>query len=688
MRTTLIPLTPPLRIIKARHPFPISFPDSLLGSSSNFRPELTDDAAALVHLLDECQSPRSLPSLRDLHSRLLDRSLASHPSVQIKLMRAYAACGDPARARRVFDGASAKTTIFFNVMIRSYVTHGLHREALLLFSQMARLYRVKADHYTFPCALKACSDSENLQGGLQIHGAVAKLGLDANLFVGNTLISLYSKCGCSDDAFRLFGEMSHRDVVSWNAMIAGYAQNGQFERAIEACKEMVAVGRPKPDAGTMASILPAMLNTERTNVVFVRKMFDEMPRKGLVSWNAMIAIYANNSMAAEAMNLFLLMEKEGVEPDAVTFASVLPSCGETSALAVGVRIHEFIKRKRMCPNLVLENALMDMYANCGCLKTSREVFDGMKGRDVVSWTSIIAAYGIHGNGREAISLFEQMQESGLKPDHIAFVSVLAACSHAGLLDEGRYYFKCMTDQYQMVPRIEHFACMVDLLGRAGCIEEAYDFIRQMSIEPNERVWGALLGACRVHSNMSIGLVAADNLLRLVPDQAGYYVLLSNIYARAGKWEDVMSVRSIMVSKGIKKIPGCSNVELRDRVHTFHVGDRSHPQSKDIYAKLDVLMGRMKELGYVAETEAALHDVEEEDKEGHLSMHSEKLAIAFALINTGPEIPIRITMNLRMCGDCHHAARFISSITGREIILRDTNRFHHFENGICSCSDYW
>jgi pentatricopeptide repeat protein len=307
---------------------------------------------------------------------------------------------------------------------------------------------------------------------------------------------------------------------------------------------------------------------------------------------------------------------------------------------------------------------------------------------VVSWTSIISAYGTRGHGTEAVNLFEDMQGQGLEPDSIAFVAVLAACSHAGLLEAGKRYFDCMTSRYRITPGVEHYTCMVDLLGRAGSISEAYDFIMAMPIEPNERVWGALLGACRIHSNMDIGLLAADSLFRLVPKQSGYYVLLSNIYARAGRWADVNSVRSVMASKGIKKLRGGSNVEIGDQVHTFHVGDRSHPQSEMIYEKLDELLGRIRGMGYNPEVEGALHDVEEEDKEGHLSVHSEKLAIAFVLINTSPGTPIRITLNLRTCSDCHHAAKLISKITDREIILKDINRFHHIVQGVCSCGDYW
>lgn len=646
--------------------------------------QISDEA--LLRFVDEC---RNLLALQSLHAEVVGRRhLASDPSVAVKLMRAYAACGDTARARGVFDESSERNVVFFNVMIRSYVAHGRYADALLVFSDMERFHGVKPDNYTYPCVLKACSCSEKLSGGVQIHGAVTKLGLDSNLFVGNALITMYAMCGSCSDAQQVFDRMPKRDVVSWNAIISGCAQRGLDEQALQICREMVLSQRLRVDAGTMASISLAMLNAKPKDIVFVRSMFDELKGRNLISWNAMIAIYVKNSMAAEAIELYREMEREGMEPDEVTIASVLPACRDLMDLALGKQLHELINQKNTRPNMTLENALMDMYATCGCLKEAREVFSTMRRRDVASWTTIISAYGMHGHGREAVALFEQMLELGLEPDHIAYVSVLSACSYSGLLDAGKHYFNCMTNLYNLVPRMEHYVCMVDLLGRAGKVDEAYDFVRQMPMEPNERVWGALLGACRVHSNMSVGLVAADHLFRLVPKQAGYYVLLSNIYARAGRWKDVALVRSIMISKGIKKIPGCSNVELGNKVHTFYMGDRSHSQSKEIYAELDVLMRRLKEAGYYAEVETALHDVEEEDKEGHLLVHSEKLAIVFALINSCPERPIRITMNLRMCGDCHLAAKLITRITTREIILKDTNRFHHFQCGSCSCGDYW
>ncbi|KAK0598307.1 hypothetical protein LWI29_033567 [Acer saccharum] len=294
-----------------------------------------------------------------------------------------------------------------------------------------------------------CGSVSKFVGWLQIHGAVVKVGLDSNLFIGNGLVSMYGKCGCLVEARRVLDEMPSRDVVSWNSMVAGYAQSGRFDDALE------------------VSLLPAVTNTSSENVSYVKEMFLKLDKKNLVSWNVMIAAYVNSSKPTEAVDLYSQMDMQGIEPDAISFASVLPACGDLSALLLGRQIHQYVERKKPRPNLLLENALIDMYAKCGSLAEARAVFDGMQFRDIVSWTSMISAYGMGGKGCDAVALFSKMQNSGLCPDSIAFVSVLSACSHSGLLEEGRYNFKLMTEQYKIIPRIEHFACLVDLLGRAG-----------------------------------------------------------------------------------------------------------------------------------------------------------------------------------------------------------------------------
>ncbi|CAH1442308.1 unnamed protein product [Lactuca virosa] len=645
---------------------------------------ITEDLC--IKILDKCPD---IKQLKKIHCRLIiDGNLVSASHIALKLMKAYSECRQIAVTRQLFDEFPQKDVVFFNVMIRSYVNNEFYEKALRMYRSMFK-FNINPDHFTVPQVLKACSVSENLWVGLQTHVAVLKKGLHSNLYVGNGLITMYGKCNQLLEGRQVFDEMPSRDIVSWNAMVAAYAQNRMFEDALEICKTMMQCSTSKPNAGTMASLSPALTtSTSSTNVMFMKEMFMNHARESLISWNVMIAVYVNNSMPKDAVNLYQQMENYGIDPDSITVASILPACGDLSALLLGRKIHSYVKTKRLLPNLIVENALIDMYAKCGSLNEARKVFDEMPTRDVVSWTSMVSAYGMTGDGETAITVFSNMQNSGIAPDSISFVPVLSACSHSGLLNQGKHFFKLMTEEYNIIPRLEHLACMVDLLGRSGRINEAYDFIKKMKTKPNDRIWGALLSACKVHSNMEIGLVAADHLFELVPEQAGYYVLLSNIYAKAGRFKDVTTIRSIMKSKGVKKEPGVSNVELNNQVHSFLAGDQSHPQSKQIYQELEVLVGKMRDFGYVPEVDSALHDIEDEDKGNHLAVHSEKLAIVFVIINTEAFTPIRITKNLRVCEDCHIAAKLISKIVEREIILRDTNRFHHFKNGICSCGDYW
>jgi pentatricopeptide repeat protein len=301
---------------------------------------------------------------------------------------------------------------------------------------------------------------------------------------------------------------------------------------------------------------------------------------------------------------------------------------------------------------------------------------------------MIAGCAQHGHGKDALQLFERMEHAGVKPNHITYVCVLSACSHVGLVDEGRRYFDEMSQKHGITAKVEHFACMVDLLGRTGHLGEAEILINEMPFEPCALLWRTLLGACRIHGNIGIGKHAAERILELEPEEVSTYVLLSNIYAAAGKWDDVVSVRKLMRDRGVKKEPGISWIEVKNKVHTFLVRDKSHPQTKQIYSKLEELTRQMEVAGYVPDTNFVLHDVDEEHKDHLLSYHSEKLAISFGLISTPPGTSIQIFKNLRVCGDCHTATKFISKIVGRELIVRDANRFHHFTQGMCSCGDYW
>eukprot|EP01018_Ginkgo_biloba_P030407 Gb_26154 [translate_table: standard] len=677
------------------------------------------NSVTVVSVLTACGRLAAPQQGKETHGHIIRREFDSDVFLVSALINMYAKCKSIEIAREVFGRMSKKDAVSYNTMIAGYCQNGRVHEALVLFRKM-QIQGMKPNSAAISIILPACAHLADLQKGKEIHEYVIRNGFGSDMFVMNALLDMYTKCGSTRIARQVFDQMPDRDVVSWNTMIAGYAQNGDANEALKLFAQMQ-VEDMKPDSVTIASVLPACahlaalqpgkdihafvirngLESEDVvgnalltmyikcgNIEDAHRTFGKMLQSDVVSWNAMIAGYAQNGHGNEALKWFCRMQLVGVKPNSVTIASVLPACANLAILHWGKEIHGYIIRSGFEMDVFVGSALIDMYAKCGFIDFAQQVFVKMFEQNVVVWNAMIAGYGMHGFGQDALSLFYQMQQVGIMPDHITFVSVLSACSHAGLVDKGRQFIDCMHRDYGITPTVEHYACVVDLLGRAGYLDEADDFIRKMPIEPNAGTWGALLGACRIHCNMDLAVYVAEQLFKLEPENDGYYVLLSNIYAAAGRWADVAKVRKLMKNRGVEKKPGCSWIELRNMVHAFLVGDRSHPESEKIYATLGSLDGLMKEAGYVDNTNFVLHDLEEQLKESVLSVHSEKLAIAFGLINTCSGTPIRVTKNLRICGDCHNATKIISKIVGREIIVRDVNRFHHFKDGLCSCGDYW
>ncbi|XP_020270458.1 pentatricopeptide repeat-containing protein At4g21065 [Asparagus officinalis] len=416
-----------------------------------------------------------------------------------------------------------------------------------------------------------------------------------------------------------------------------------------------------------------------------------MPARNVVTWNSVINGFSLNSRPNEALTLFRRMvAEEDAEPDGFTMVSLFCACAELGALALGRRAHVYSFKRGLCAgNAHVGNAMIDLYAKCGSVWDAKKVFDEMGDtKNVVSWTSLIVGLAVNGFGGEALELFGAMERERLRPTEITLVGVLYACSHCGLVDKGFCYFDRIKEEYGILPKIEHYGCMVDLLGRAGCVEEAHDYVKRMPMEPNAVIWRTLLGACSMHKKLSLGETAWSKLKELDPGHSGDYVLLSNLYASVGRWRDVQKLRRNMFNGGVKKTPGYSLLEIGNRVHEFVMGDRSHPQSDEIYDKLEEVAKRLRKEGYVPKTSNVLADIEEEEKETALCYHSERLAIAFALISTSPAVPIRIVKNLRVCEDCHIVTKLISNVYEREIIVRDRSRFHHFKDGFCSCKDYW
>eukprot|EP01018_Ginkgo_biloba_P007726 Gb_41233 [translate_table: standard] len=627
------------------------------------------------------------------------------------MIAGYAQSGHVDEALKLFQKIPKPNVVSWNVMIAGYAQNGYGEEALKFFRQM-QLAGMKPDSKTFASVFPACAGLAALGQGMEIHEKIIRSGFQSDIFVESALVDMYAKCGSIEKAREVFDKMPKRNAVSWNTMMAGYTQHGHIDEALKLFQIM-----PEPDIiswntmitgymqnGYVDAALELFTTTPKPDVVFCNtmiagyaqngqiddalKLFQEMPERDVGSWTAMIAGYTQNGQGVEALKLFRQMQLAGVKPQSKTFACVLPACANLAALEEGMEIHEEIVRSGFQSDVFVANALIDMYAKCGSIEKACYLFDKMDQRNAVSWTAMIAGYAMHGHGKEALNLFEEMQQSGMNPNHVTLVCVLSACCHAGLVDKGWQYFHCMSQCYHITPAMEHYVCMVDLLGRSGLFDEAQNFINKMPIKPDATVWRCLLGACRMHNNIELGECVAERLFELDCKNAAPYVLLSNLYAAAGRWNDTENVRRLMKERRVKKTPGCSWVEVNKQMHAFLVGDRSHPQMQKIYEKLERLSSQMKAAGYVPDTRFVLHDVEEEQKEQVLCHHSEKLAIAFALINTSPGTAIRVIKNLRVCGDCHSAIKFISKIVAREIVVRDANRYHHFKDGQCSCGDYW
>ncbi|GKC31464.1 pentatricopeptide repeat-containing protein [Tanacetum coccineum] len=567
--------------------------------------------------------------LKQVHAQLVKTNTS--PSI-LRLTHVAAICAlTPSfpYARKMIQLSGKPETVIWNSCLKELAQSDSPNDAIRLFSQLYE-YDVCLDEFTFSFLIKACT---KLSGGLDgriIHGFIEKLGFQYNLFLQNSLVHLYAVFGEINDASLLFDKMPERDIVTWNIMITQLVRKGNVDGAYG--------------------------------------LFDRMPERNVRSWTSMIMGFVQCGKPKEAIDLFTKMEEEKLCPNEVTVVAVLAACADIGALDLGKRIHEFSNRSGFKSNVRICNTLIDMYIKCGCLEAARSVFEDMEQRTIVSWSAMIQGLAINGNGDEALKLFNEMIQLRIKPNAVTFIGLLHACSHMGMVNEGRKYFTSMSKDYGIVPRIEHYGCMVDLLSRAGLLKEAREFIKNMPIKPNGVVWGALLGGCRVHKNLEMAEEAIEHLLELDPLNDGYYVVLSNVYAAAKRWEDVARVRKLMRDNGVKKTPGASSISVDGVLHEFVAGDDTHPQREAIKERWEKLLEEMRLKGYVPDTSVILLDIDENEKVKFLFGHSEKLAVVFGLINTSNGTPIRIMKNLRVCEDCHAALKLISEITDREIVI--------------------
>ncbi|XP_050373958.1 LOW QUALITY PROTEIN: pentatricopeptide repeat-containing protein At2g01510, mitochondrial [Argentina anserina] len=534
---------------------------------------------------------------------------------------------------------------------RSYRTHCIigrtfYLNPIFQFSSLTELVLdrtrkpepVTITKQAFTAQLQSCSSHPNQLN--QIHALILTTGISVKNSLLTSLITSFIALGDISYARKVFDEMYKPRVFLWNTIIKAYVKGCDFLEAAAVYRVMQRVG-VRPDEFTYTFVVKACAKLQRGGAAvaahavkygleFVAEvrtelvvmcvkdgelgaagfLFENMVERDLVAWNAFIAACVQSGRAAEALDLFRRMRVAGVKPDAVTFVSAFSACGQLGCLETGEEVYGIMRQCGTVCNAIVDNARLDMYVKCGSVDTAEALFEGMSQRNVISWSTMVLGYAINGESQKALHMFSRMQKQGIVPNHVTYLGVLSACSHAGLVNEGKAYFRRMVQSgdKNIQPRIEHYACMVDLLGRSGHLEEAYNFIRTMPIEPDSGVWGALLGACTIHQAVELGQHVADLLFELAPAYGSYHVLMSNMYAAAGRWDRVDKVRLKMRKRGAKKVAAYSSVEFNGKIRIFYGNNRFHPESSEIYEKLEDLLRQVKNIGYAPNATSVFHDV--------------------------------------------------------------------------------
>lgn len=583
----------------------------------------------VVHILTQSAAV-SLPHLKQIHAKILRTAPPPNQCCETVYLYSrllhFSSLQDLIYTLKLFQQIPNPNTFAYNTLIRAYAHSKDHKKrAFSVFQELLEQENLLPDKHTFPFLLKACAYLFDLSEGRQAHAQFLKHGFGSDVYVNNSLIHFYASCGLSENARKVFDEMPERSSVSWNAIIDALVHAGKFDEAL--------------------------------------RMFVEM------------------------MLLF--------EPDGYTVQSAIDACAGLGALYMGMWLHAYVSRK--CDidasfEVLVKNALIQMYYKCGSMRLALQVFQGMGRRDVNSWNAVIFGFAVHGESERVFEHFDRMMnEEKIRPNSVTFVGVLSACNHRGLVEEGRRYFNMMASEHNVEPVLQHYGCLIDLLARKGHIEEALDMVSSMPMKPDDVIWRSLLDAsCKQSEGLDLSQEMAKHLMEGDgATSSGAYVLLSRVFASANRWNEVGLIRKLMSDKGVAKEPGCSSVEIEGIVHEFFAGDTTHPLTKEIYQFLDLIEERVKMAGFVHDfSQAPLVDEARDRKGNSLRLHSERLAIAFALMNLKPGAPIRIFKNLRVCNDCHKFTKLISEVFSVEIVMRDRLRFHCFKNGSCTCMDFW
>lgn len=493
----------------------------------------------------------TMKDLQKIHAQLIKTGLAKVP---IAASRVLAFCTSPAGdinyAYLVFTQVQNPNLFIWNTIIRGFSQSSTPQKAISLFINMLLTSAIQPQNLTYPSVFKAYAQLGLAHEGAQLHGRVIKLGLENDQFIQNTILYMYANCGFLSEAQRIFDEAMEFDVVAWNTMIMGLVKCGEIHKS--------------------------------------RRLFDMMLWKNTVSWNSMISGYVRKGRFIEAFRLFSKMQEERIKPNEFTMVSLLNACACLGAIKQGEWIHDYMVKKNFDLNCIVVTAIIDMYSKCGSIDKAVQVFKSAHKKGLSCWNSIILGLAMNGHENEAIQIFSMLESSNFKPDNVSFIGVLTACNHSGMVDKAKDYFLLMTEKYKMKPSIKHYGCMVDVLGRAGLLEEAEELIRSMPVNPDDIIWGSLLSASRKYGNIETAKRAAKHVTELDPSECSSFVLMSNVYAASSHYEEAMRQRLSLKEKQIDKEPGCSLIEVNGEVHEFVSGGRLHPKAKEIYHLLDDL----------------------------------------------------------------------------------------------------
>ncbi|CAO2827165.1 unnamed protein product [Amaranthus hypochondriacus] len=686
---------------------------------------LRSEQIKISKFLRKCSNNFCLEQGLQAHTAAIKLGYSTHLIVSNDLVDMYCKCRKMDNAHKVFDGMLQRNVVSWTSLICGYLHHCDAQRALSLFHEMS-LSDVKPNEYTFSACFKACGILGIPEKGMQVHGFCIRAGYQWFPIVGNSIVDMYAKCGRIRDAFQVFDEIDIKSLITWNTIIAGYSSQGNGKTSIKLFRKMQKEG-VIPDEFTFTSVLKACnkiraiysgtqihgvlitggfpvssqtallgalidLYVRCGYLVEARKLFDNVDDRSVVSWASLVLGYAQAGYFSDAMVVFRQLRETIVTVDSFTLSALIGVFADLAFMEQGKQLHAYAIKVPSGLELEVGNSITDMYLKCGLMEEAERFFMEMPVKNRVSYTVMITGYGKHGLGKEAIFFYNKMVSENVRPDRITYLAILSACSHSGLVKECEKYFSQLCSDRWLKPEVEHYSCMVDLLGRAGRLTEAKNLIESMPVKPNVGVWQTLLSACKVHGDLELGKEIGKIILELDGDNPVNYVLMSNLYANAGYWYECQKLREAVRKKGLRKDAGQSWVEIDKEVHFFYGGDDTHPLTDKIHEVLKEMERRLKEeLGYSHELRFALHDVEDESKADNLRVHSEKLAIGLALLCAGKdqnEKVIRIFKNLRVCGDCHEFIKGLSKILEKVFVVRDANRFHKFQNGVCSCGDYW